>query len=232
MKMGGGMTCCSPFSGMSLADNVTTTYVLLWTNPNANISVYKMPAHSTSLSVNLNINGLKNPFAYQRDTYEQLKQLQIYFYSAYQTAFTKLVTQLDFTSYSMNTEFNVLDNPTTADSTRAMPFSPYYAMTYDFSLGTGLNSYPNRQLSYTIVTFTSGVSYIEWAHARYQASPFYFNSYTQVIFGKNAANQYYLNISGMSDSAYSTSSAWYIRTRLYCTANTIYYTSKTYGLNG
>ena len=100
--MGGGLTCCSPFSGMSLSDNITG-FSLLWKNTNANVSVYQMPTHSSSLSVNLYVNGLTNPFAYQRDTYQQLKQLQIYFYSAYKTVFTKLVTQLDFTSYTMNT---------------------------------------------------------------------------------------------------------------------------------
>jgi hypothetical protein len=53
-----------------------------------------------------------------------------------------------------------------------------------------------------------------------------------VKIGKNLANQYYLNVSGMSDSVYSVSSDWYLRVRLYCTSNTIYFTSITYSLNG
>lgn len=105
-------------------------------------------------------------------------------------------------------------------------------MTYDFTYRSSLNSFPSRQLSHTILTFTSGVTNIEWVHGRYQYSPNYFNNILQINIGKNQANQFYLNISGMTDSVYSVSYDWLIRVRMFCNANTIAYSSTTYALNG
>ena len=75
-------------------------------------------------------------------------------------------------------------------------------MTYRFSFSPTRNEFNNRQLSYTILTFTSGVTAVDWAHAGWSASPYYFNNLMQVTYGKNTNNQWYLNISGMSESSY------------------------------
>jgi len=95
-------------------------------------------------------------------------------------------------------------SPTLIDSTKSFYFHDEYPMTYRFSFSPTRNEFNNRQLSYTILTFTSGVTGVDWAHAGWSASPYYFNNLMQVTYGKNANNQWYLNISGMSDSSYGS----------------------------
>jgi len=105
-------------------------------------------------------------------------------------------------------------------------------MTHRFAFTTSRNNFNNRQLSYTIVTFTAGVTGIEWAHNTWSYTPYYFNSLSQITIGKNANNKYFLNISGMSDSTYATSQKWYFVMRYFSNSDTISYTSETYCING
>jgi hypothetical protein len=123
-------------------------------------------------------------------------------------------------------------SPSLIDSTKSYYFHEEYPLTYRFSFATSRNEFNNRQLSYTIVTFTSGITWIDWVHAGWTATPNYFNSLLQVTTGRNAANKYFLNISGMSESSYHSSYNWYFEMRFFTTSDTISYTSETYNLNG
>jgi hypothetical protein len=175
LKIGGGITCCQSFSSLSLSDS-QTSYTLLWTDTIANISVYRTPSKSATTSTNLYINNVYNPYPYQKWTYENLKTIQIIFYSNYQTAFIKNVGQFNYTQYTALSQFLVTSSLSNVDSTRSYYYHNQYPMTFDITLSSSLGSYPNRQLSYTIITFVNGVSNIEWATSRYQTSPYYFNS--------------------------------------------------------
>ncbi len=209
LKLAGGVTCCQAFSSISLRDQITT-YTNLWTNTKANVSVYLTPAIGSGTSRNLWVNNVNNPYPYQRDTYEKLKKIEILFYSNYQAMYSKKVDQFSYSGYSMYNEFTVDSSPTILDATKSYYFHDEYPMTYRFAFSTTRTEFNNRQLSYTLLTFTSGVTALDWAHAQYTASPYYFNSLLHVTFGKNALNQYFVNISGMSDSAYWSSEKWYV----------------------
>lgn len=74
LKLAGGITCCQPFSSMSLRDNYNV-YTLLWQNTKTNVSVYLTPATGAGAGRDLWITSVNNPYPYQRDTYEKLKKL-------------------------------------------------------------------------------------------------------------------------------------------------------------
>jgi hypothetical protein len=49
-----------------------------------------------------------------------------------------------------------------------------------------------------------------------------------------SVSQWYVNITGVMDSAFSVTDLWYVRVRLYANGNGnyLYYTSKVYNFNG
>lgn len=159
LKIGGGITCCQSFSSLSLSDS-QTSYTLLWTDTTANMSVYRTPSKSISTSTNLYINNINNPYPYQKWTYENLKTIQILFYNNYQTSYIKNLAQFNYTQYTPLYQFYVTSSLSNADSTKSYYFHNQYPMTFDITLTSTLGSYPNRQLSYTIITFVNGVSNI------------------------------------------------------------------------
>jgi len=106
-------------------------------------------------------------------------------------------------------------------------------MTYDFHWNNIASSYSGRNLSYLIIYFTSGVSKIEAAWVRWGVSPYYFNPTAAATVGySTSASQWYVNITGLSDSTYSVSYDWYLRVRLYVNSNYFYFTSYVYNYNG
>jgi hypothetical protein len=159
LKIGGGITCCQAFNSLSLSDS-QTSYTLLWTDKIANMSVYRTPTKSISTSTNLYINNVYNPYPYQKWIYENLKTVQIIFYNSYQTSFIKNVAQLNYTQYSALSQFLVTSSLSNVDSTRSYYYHNQYPMTFDIALTSSLGSYPNRQLSYTLINFVNGVSNI------------------------------------------------------------------------
>lgn len=69
MKIHGGITCCNSYSNFYLYDTSVGNYVVLWTDTVANITVYETPTHS-AVSTAIRIQGVKNPYPYQKETYE------------------------------------------------------------------------------------------------------------------------------------------------------------------
>ena len=162
LKVQGGLTCCNPFSSFSLNDNVTTSYSLLWTDSVANISVYQTPTHSSGLSTRLNINNVVNPYPYQFDTYNQLLLINVLMYSNYANTYLQQFSQLDYSSYNQLSQLSVQSGlGSSVDATRSYSFHPGYPMTYDISYSFTLSAFPNRQLDYTLLSFTAGVASIE-----------------------------------------------------------------------
>jgi hypothetical protein len=53
---------------MSLRDN-GNTYTLLWTDTQANMSVYRMPSYNSGTPRDMQIRNINNPYPYQKDTY-------------------------------------------------------------------------------------------------------------------------------------------------------------------
>jgi hypothetical protein len=106
-------------------------------------------------------------------------------------------------------------------------------MTYDFTWSLGASSYSGRNISYLILYFTSGIVGVEAAYLRYNLSPSYFNPVACAKIGYNTGNsQWYVNITGIADSYVTSGYLWYLRVRLYVSANTFYYTSSVYNYNG
>jgi hypothetical protein len=77
LKVRGGITCCTSFANLGLTDNRTggSAYTLLWTDKVTNISVYRTPSITGTLSTDLQITGVTNPYPYQKQTYEQIKKI-------------------------------------------------------------------------------------------------------------------------------------------------------------
>jgi hypothetical protein len=158
LKIGGGVTCCQAFSSLSLSDS-QTAYTLLWTNTLANISVYRTPSKSV-ITTSLFINSVNNPHPYQKDTYEILKTVQVIYYSSYKTVHIKNLAQYNYTQYSALSQFLASSSLTNADNTRSYFNHNQYPMIFDITLDSSVGSFTNRQLSYTIIKFFSGVSNI------------------------------------------------------------------------
>ena len=231
LKLAGGVLCCQPFSSINLRDNYNA-YTLLWRDTKANMSVYLTPAYNAGWGRDLWINSVNNPYPYQRDTYQKMKKIEILFYSNWKAVYSKKLDQFDYSTYGRYDEMTINTSPSLIDTTKSYYFHEEYPLTYRFTFSTSRNEFNNRQLSYTIVTFTSGVTAIDWVHGGWNVSPNYFNSMLQITIGKNINNKYFLNISGMSDSAYSSSQNWYFETRFFTVSDTISYTSETYNMNG
>lgn len=104
-----------------------------------------------------------------------------------------------------------------------------YPMTYNITFTSSASSYPNRQLSYTILKFTSGINKIDKVYPRFEQSPYIINPLLEVTFDKDTDGLWILNITGMGDSLYSY--RWYIVMRYYPNNNYLNYTSTTYCSN-
>lgn len=234
LKVGGGVTCCVAFSTLSLADSYTGSgYTLLWTDKVSNTSVYRTPSISSSIGLNLQITGAVNPYPIQKDTYEQIKKIQILFYSSYKNVYIKQLDQRPYTDFSQLSQFTVSALGAPVDSlTSSYAYHTNYQMTYDILFATTLNSYANRGLDNTILKFTAGVQSIERAYIRYGLTPFIVNPVLEVKIFKDVNNYWCLKITGMNDNIYSTSYSWYIRMRFYPNGGTLSYTSTTYASNG
>jgi hypothetical protein len=231
LKLAGGVLCCQSFSSINLRDNANG-YSLLWRNTKANMSVYLTPAYTAGWGRELWINSVNNPFPYQRDTYQKMKKIEILFYNNWRAVHSKRLDQFDYSTYLRLDEMTIDASATLIDTTKSYYFHDEYPLTYRFSFTTSRNEFNNRQLSYTIVTFTTGVTWIDWVHSGWNVSPNYFNSMLQVTIGRNANSKYFLNISGMSDSSYWNSYNWYFEMRFSTNSDSISYTSETYNLNG
>ena len=108
-------------------------------------------------------------------------------------------------------------------------------MTYDFSWNLASSNYAGRNISYIIMYFTSGVRRVEAAWFRYAVSPSYLNAVGHAKVGYDTTvNQWYVNITGVMDSVWSSTYLWYARVRLYAdgNGNYFYYTSYVYNFNG
>lgn len=66
MKINGGVTACASFSSLTLSDNNTGSYALLWTNKISNISVYRTPSQSNGVATNIQVNNIVNPYPIQK----------------------------------------------------------------------------------------------------------------------------------------------------------------------
>lgn len=227
MKIAGGITSVQSFSSLTLG------YSLLWCNTNANTSIYQTPSISNTANTNISISNVVNPQAVNAPTNDQLLTITFIFYVSYKTTYLTTLNQFSFSSYSMNTDFTVTGAAPLVDSTANFNFQSAYPMTYDFTWSFGASNYNNRNISYIVLYFTSGISSIDAAWLRYGTSPSYFNAVGCTKIGYNSVNsQWYVNITGVSDSIFSTSYAWYVRVRLYANANNFYYTSYVYNFNG
>lgn len=234
MKIYGGITCCQSFTNLYMSDS-QTGYTLLWTNTAANVSVYITPTKGVSTNTNWFINGINNPNEVNYRTYNQLYTVTFAMYSSYKTSYITTINQPAFSTYSLNSDFVVSSNPSSTESTANFHFHSYFPITYEFSWNLAANSYSNRNISYIILYFTSGVRWLDTAWFRYSVSPYYTNAVGNAKVGYDtASSRWYVNITGVQDSVFSATYLWYVRVRLYASGNGnyIYYTSDIYNFNG
>lgn len=147
MKIHGGITCCQNYANFVLDDNRTssTSLVELWKNTVANLTVYRTPSLS-STSTNLMIRNVKNPYPFQKDTYEQIKEVEILFYNDYKTKYVKQINQKDYSDYQQLSQMNVDNGFVLRSETRSFDYHPDYPMTYDIDYTFSLNSFAGRKL--------------------------------------------------------------------------------------
>ena len=83
-------------------------------------------------------------------------------YSNYANTYLQQFSQLDYSSYNQLSQLSVQSGlGSSVDATRSYSFHPGYPMTYDISYSFTLSAFPNRQLDYTLLSFTAGVASIE-----------------------------------------------------------------------
>jgi hypothetical protein len=132
----------------------------------------------------------------------------------------------------MLSDFVVDNNPSSPiDSPRSFSSHLNYPLTYDIYINPSYSSYTGRNLSYIVIFFTSGIKSIEQAYFRYSISPNYFNTLASPKFGLSGG-QWFINITGVSDSIISSTYLWYVRVRLYASSTSFGYTASTYNFNG
>ena len=66
----------------------------------ANITVYRTPSITNSYSTQMQIKNVVNPYPIEKETYEQIKKIEILFYSNYKNVYIKQVDQFDYSTYS------------------------------------------------------------------------------------------------------------------------------------
>ena len=144
MKIKGGITCCNAYDNFYLHSNVSS-FVELWTDKVANITVYRTPSISYNNLMQLQIRNVFNPYAYQRDTYEQVKKVEFLFYNDYKNTFIKQIDQFDFSSYTRGSEISVDNNLGSPISPpKSTTFHSHYPIVYDIEYTFTTGSFANR----------------------------------------------------------------------------------------
>ena len=112
------------------------------------------------------------------------------------------------------------------------PSHQYYPLVYQFSWNINSNLYSGRNLSYILLTFTGGIRWLEDAWFYY--APSVINPTGSTKIGYNAlTSNWYVNITGVQDSSFSSSHNWYLKVRLYASNNNyVTYSSYLYNYNG
>lgn len=231
-KIEGGITSCNAFSGLSITDS-QGGYTLIWSNTGTNTSVYEIPSKGI-VNTNITINTPTNPQLVHYWTYTKVSTVTFIMYSGYQTSYISKLNQPAFSSYGINSDF-VISTPTLTEDTANFNFHSYFPMTYEIYWNLAANSYANRNISYAIIYFTSGVRWIDAAWIRYAISPSYVNKVGNAKVGYDSSNsQWYVNVTGIMDSLTSATYNWYVRVRLYANGNGnyFYYTTSIYNFNG
>ena len=93
MKISGGITCYTVYDTFVLDGNVTGAFVELWMDKVANITVERTPSINHNTYMQLQSLNVKNPSAYQRNTYEQIKEIEVLFYDNYKNRSLSLRSQ-------------------------------------------------------------------------------------------------------------------------------------------
>ena len=234
VKIDGGATCCSSFTNLAVLSDNYVTYTPLWINTKANTTIYIMPTRSSGTSSTLRINNVVNPNGVNYPVYEKGKQVTIKWHSIYLTYNIYTLAQQSYTSYTKNTDFTVSSSPSyiSGSAPYHYPSHQYYPLIYQFDWNLVSSSYTNRNMSYILLTFTAGIRWIDDAWFYY--APSVINPVGSAKVGYNTAtSQWYINITGVQDSAFSASNNWYLKVKLYCTnSNSVTYSSSLYNYNG
>ena len=158
----GGATCCQSYSSLASFSDNYNSYTALWINTKANTSVYQMIGRSSGTSITFRFNNARNPNPVDYATYEQGKKASIKLYSVFKTYKIYDLTQPNYSAYSKRTDFQVDNSPgyVTGSKPYHFPSHQNYPLTYEFYHNIGANSYNNRNISYIIVYFTSGMKSI------------------------------------------------------------------------
>ena len=145
MKIEGGITCCNNYDSFVLDDNRTSSYTELWTDKVANITVYRTPSITNGYSTQMQIKNVVNPYPIQKETYEQIKKIEILFYSSYKNTYIKQMDQFDYSSYSQLSEISVDTNlGSTIQPPTSFDYHQNYPMTYDIDYTFSKSSFANR----------------------------------------------------------------------------------------
>ena len=234
VNIDGGVTCCSAYSNLATLSDQWITYTKLWVNTKANTTIYQMPQRSLGTSSTFSVNNVVNPNPVDFDVYEKGRKVIIKWYSIYWAIYIYTLTQQSYSSYTKNSDFVISSSPSyvSGSAPNHFPSHPYYPLAYEFSWSVNNNSYPGRNLSYILLTFTSGIRWLEEAWFYY--APGVINPAGKAVIGFNSgSSQWYVNITGVQDSSFSSSNNWCLKIRLYANNdNAVSYSSSLYNYNG
>ena len=233
-KMKGGATCCRVFSSLAVLTDNYVTYTPLWINTRANTSVYILASRSGGTSTTFYINNIVNPNPVDYANYQQGLSGTLSWYSVYRTFAIYTYTQPNYSAYSKNSDF-VVSNPPSFVSMSDPPHNPShtaYPLIYEFTWNIGANSYTNRNISYLTLYFTGGLNSVESAWFRYGSGGVINPIGSAVVNYDTSNSQWFVNVTNIQTSAFSTSYDWYLRVRLVPNGNNhVTYTSTVYNFN-
>lgn len=164
---GGYSAVWSDINSVTYVDGSVGTYQILWVNTKLKKFVFLMPNKANSLSTNLNINSLTNPYPYQQSLYvNNGTNIIINFYNNYFLANKQTFAQPSYSIFTMNPSLifinqnfpcNTIDNyPSTNTFAPGALHLLYLSIEFDETPAEILT----RNLGIIQVKFTSGVSYI------------------------------------------------------------------------
>lgn len=98
--------------------DVGGTYQLLWVNKKLNKFVFKVQSRGSGVSTTMNMTALSNPYPYQKEVYENTRNIEINFYNNYfhqnqqnlnQPAFTVFTRPVAIVNINQNLPSNTFD---------------------------------------------------------------------------------------------------------------------------
>jgi hypothetical protein len=228
LELTGGLLCCVNYAAVTLSDNQSNTYTLLWANAQKRMAVYQAPSQGAS-SLVLSLNNLVNPYPYQESLYSNsnMYSYRLTVLKDYQQQLVQAGSQPAYSTYQINSTGAVaLASMGLYRLTPGFSVLPQWPHFQEFTLSVSPATYPARRITRAVVTFTSGVAALKSCRISGTANP----SPRMPCAIAKSGSQWTLSVSGLYDS--TSASAVTLLVRMTVSAGSLGYQLDTYQEEG